>query len=152
MALIIKEYIEGLCVGTKFLTLQIAPLGAHGAQGVGLALGVGHLDGFCQRCLVVDVKGYQDELLFQQVGHLRVGPYGRLHLATVDTAEASEVDEHGFTFCLGSCHALFIVRKAGLDGFAVQVEVLRADGGCEGTDGLAGSAPESWYHIDGKGQ
>ena len=139
-------------VGTNLRALQIAPLVAHGAQLSGAAVGLGHLDGLGQGSLVVDIKGDEHVLVVQDVLHLLVGPYCGLHLAAVDTAETSEIYHHRFTF--GTCggHAQFKVLVFGFHTAFIKVEILGVHGRREGTDSLEWCAPQTRYHIDGKGQ
>ena len=48
--------VEGLGVGAELMTLQVAPFGTDGAEGLLLALGIGDDHWFLQGRLVVDVE------------------------------------------------------------------------------------------------
>ena len=148
----VYDYIEGLGIGTKLMALQVAPLGTDGAQRLRLSLHVSHLIGFCQRCLVVDVEGDEHKVPGELLSHCGVSPYSSLHLATVHTAKASEVDEHGLALSTSGSHTCLVVSKASLNHLGIEVEVLCVHGWGKSTHGLAGSTPQSWHHIDGKGQ
>ena len=134
------------------MTLQVTPLGTDGAQCLGVALLVGHLERLCQRRLVVYIERDEHKVLVQLLSHRGIGPYGSLHLTAVHTAEAGEVDEYGFTLGTGGSHTEVVVGKAGLNGLGVQIEVLRVHRRRKGTHGLAGGTPQTWHHIDGEGQ
>ena len=58
VALIVEQYVEGLCIGTKLSALQVAPLVAYGAQHDILAI-LGEADGLGERSLVVHVERYE---------------------------------------------------------------------------------------------
>ena len=152
MARVVKQHIEGLGISSKLMTLQVAPLGTKGAQHLLVALIVCYLKGFCQWGLVVYKQRDEDVVLGQTVSNTRVGPYGSLHLTTIDTAIAREINEDGFSLLTACCHTLVVVGIVGLDNRRIQVKVLRTYRWSKGADGFAGCAPESWHHIDGKGQ
>ena len=152
LAGVVEHDVEGLGIGTELGTLQIAPLGADGAQRLGVAVGIGDLEGLGERRFVVDIEGDKHKVAVEHIGHYGVCPYGGFHLAAVDAAEAGEVDKHGFALGTGSSHTFFIVGVFGLDNLVVDVKVLGAHRGCEGRDGLAGSAPETGHHIEGEGE
>ena len=128
--------IEGLGIGTEFMTLQVAPFGTDGAEGFLLALGIGDDHRFLQGCFVVDVERNQYVVFFEDVGHAGIVPDRSLHFTAVDTAEAGEVDEDGFALGASGCHASIIVIVLRLDDGGIEIEVLGAHRGCEGTDGL----------------
>ena len=127
-AVVVDGDVVGLGVGAKLACLQIAPLVADGAQGSLLSVEA-HLDGFCQRRLVIYIERDEHVLVVEHICHGGVGPYGSLHLAAVDAAEAGKVDEHRLALCLGSRHSLFIGVVMGFYGLGVEVEVLGVDGG-----------------------
>ena len=137
----VEGNVEGLGVGAELMTLQVAPLGTDGAEGLLLALGVGDDHLLRQGRLVVDVKRNQHIIFLEDVGHTGVVPYRGFHLTAVDAAKAGEVDEDGFALGTSSCHACIIVFVFRFDDGGVEIEVLSAHGWCEGADGLAGSTP-----------
>lgn len=137
----IEDNVEGLGIGAELMTLQVAPFGADGAEGFLLALGIGDDHRFRQRCLVVNVERNQYVVFFEDVGHAGIVPDRGLHLTTVDATEAGEVDEDRFALGTSGCHASIIVIVLRLDDGGVEVEILGAHRGCEGTDGLTRGAP-----------
>ena len=81
-----------------------------------------------------------------------VGPYGSLHLAAVHTPIACEVEHYRHVVTFGVCHTLFIVVELGLHISVVEAEILGVHGRCKGAYCLAGCAPQSGNHIQGKGK
>ena len=144
--------IERLGVGPELMALQVAPFGTHGAQRLLLALSIGDYHRLCQRRLVIHVERDEHVVVFQFVGHAGIRPNGGFHLTAVHATETREVDEDGFALRTGSGHTCFVILILCLDDCRVEVEILGADGGREGTDGLTGGSPEAGNHIDGEGQ
>ena len=149
LALGVDDDVERLGVRAELVALQVAPLVADGAQGALLSV-LDNLHGLVKRGLVVNVERYQDEVVVELVGHLRVSPNGGFHLATVDASEAREVNHDRLALGCGCGHGLLIVGEARLYLVVVEVEVLRVHRRSERADGLAGRAPEAGHHVNGE--
>ena len=102
----------------------MAPLVAYGLEGNGLAILL-YGDWLCQFGLVIHDERDQ-HILMHMLGYFRFAQHGSLHLATVDTTKAVEVQEHRHVVRLGICHTFFVIGKGDLSAMIGHGLVLSA--------------------------
>ena len=100
----------------------------------------------------VDIERNEYIVLHEEVAYLGIVPNGEFHFAAVHAAMAGEVYYNGLTRLTSVSHTGFVVAELSFDFHRVEVEILRRNGRCKGTDSLDGSTPEAGNHVDGKGQ
>ena len=86
------------------------------------------------------------------VTHLRVCPYGKLHLTAVHATVTGEVEHHGLAMLAGILHTEVVIVELGMHFIIVKIEILRLHGRRKSTDSLQRSSPQTRNHIHRKCQ